>query len=495
MKDNAAKLGDEKQTASRGVLWLTIAKLYFTFSGVLLLTLLPKWIGSTEIERAKLYGDFSVVIGVLNPLTMMMITGTIQAVSKFISEDETRFAGVKTEALKLQTVLGLFFAGLFFLLSDFIAATLLHDAALALPMKTAAPIIFAYALYAALIGTLNGRKRFFAQASMDIAFATLKIGLILTLAYLGYGVLGAIGGFTATALIMTFVAFFVAGHGVVKSSISWREILRFEAWIMLFALGANLLMNLDLYLVKALLEDEALVGVYSVALQVARLPYIAVISVTFVIFPLISKTTYKKDKEGTKNYIQTTTRYTLIIAGSLALTLSATAADLLRLVFTEIFQKGAGMLSLLAVGYFAYSLLMIFAAMISGSGKPTISFSIAFVTLCLLSLFGWLLIPHMGGLGAAFSVLAAFFIGQALAAGYLHRRYHSGFPVLTVFRVLFTGATLYALSAFWQPQASLLIILKGILAFAFYWSLLVITREVKKADAQAFLKPFAKKKA
>ena len=486
--------GSQTRLVGRGVLWITAAKVYFMVTGLLLITLLPKLIGHTDDERARLYGTFTVVIGVLNPITMMMITGTIQAVSKFISEDESRFGTVKQQAIRLQTVFGGLAALLFFLASPLVAG-LLGDDSLTPYLRVASVIVFCYAIYAALIGCFNGRRLFFHQAAMDTIFATLKVGLILVLAFLGFGVMGAVSGFAITAVVMLGVAWVFVGGGERSGAITWRDILRFEAWIILFALISNLLMNVDLYLVKALGPGDTEVGIYSVALQVSRLPYIAIISVTFVIFPLISASTYAEDLERTRNYIYATTRYSLIMVALLAVTLSACALDVLRLVFSPIFHSGWPVLTLLPLAYLSYSLVMIFSAMISGSGKPSVSVLITSVTLALSLAANAVAVPNFGIVGAAVATTAAMVAGSLFGAYYLRKRFSAGFPFLTVLRLAAISAVIYACAWAWQPESRVLIILKGLVILVIFVALLLLSREVKRDDLEKFAAVFRRKKA
>lgn len=493
------KTASQAGLVGRGVIWITAAKVYFMLTGVALITLLPKLIGATDEERASLYGTFTVVIGVLNPITMMMITGTIQAVSKFISEDESRFGTVKYQALKLQIVFGGVAALLFCLVAPLVS-DLLSDQSLTPYLRVVSIIIFCYAIYAAFIGCFNGRRMFFHQALMDIIFATLKVGVILVLAWLGFGVMGAVSGFALTAVIMMFVAFILVGRGERTGGITWKDILRFEAWIIIFALISNLLMNADLYLVKAFSSafeggGRMEVGIYSVALQVARLPFIAVISVTFVIFPLISQSTYARDIERTRRYIHTTARYSLILVALLAVTLSASSLDVLRLVFSPIFHAGDKVLALLSIAYLAYSFIMIFSTIISGSGKPWISVMVTAATLAISCILNYALIPLFGIDGAALGTLAAMLIGAVGSAIYVIRSFGAAFPFGTLIRLGVISAVIYSSAWAWRPEAKLLIVAKGAFVLGLFIALLFLFREIKREDLAVFTAAFRRKPA
>src|SRR2546425_1085542 len=91
----------------------------------------------------------------------------------------------------------------------------------------------------------------------------------------------------------------------------------------LFTLAINLLQRIDLIMVKTLSSADASVasenaGYYGAAINVANVTHQAIVSATFVIFPLISQSTFAKDREKTRTYITNTLRYTLMVMALIA---------------------------------------------------------------------------------------------------------------------------------------------------------------------------------
>ena len=54
-------------------------------------------------------------------------------------------------------------------------------------------------------------------------------------------------------------------------------------------------------------------GYYTALMAIANITYQAIISVTFVIFPLISTATVAARRDDVKSYIEQTIKYTLIV--------------------------------------------------------------------------------------------------------------------------------------------------------------------------------------
>ena len=203
MAGSNPKTSTEAGVAGRGILWLTGAKFYFMLTGVALLLALPSLFKKFYPEgHVQLYGDYRTVIGVINWCNMVLIAGTIQTVAKFVSEKPGRTDSVKWETLKIQTVIGGALAAILLLGAPWLAEGFYQDANLAGLLRLAAPIVLLYSYYAAVIGCINGLKRFKHQALMDIGFATLKVGLTIGLVAAGLAISGAIGAFVIAAAIM-----------------------------------------------------------------------------------------------------------------------------------------------------------------------------------------------------------------------------------------------------------------------------------------------------
>ena len=134
-------------SAGRGVVYIAGAKFYFMFASYAVAFGLPLLFGSAE-----LYGRFGVVNRVVSVLNMVMIGGTIQAVSRFVSADPGRAGAVTWLAVRLQVVLGLGVAGLYALAAPLIAGWL-GDESLAGLLRLSAVIVACYAVYAAVVGS------------------------------------------------------------------------------------------------------------------------------------------------------------------------------------------------------------------------------------------------------------------------------------------------------------------------------------------------------
>ena len=103
-------------SARRGLLFISAAKLWFMVAGLLMQLLLPRALGS-----AALFGVWTLVLSWVSALNNVMITATIQGVSHFAAAGPPAVEEAKRTALRMQALVGVGAALLFFLCAPLIA--------------------------------------------------------------------------------------------------------------------------------------------------------------------------------------------------------------------------------------------------------------------------------------------------------------------------------------------------------------------------------------
>lgn len=408
---------DTAQKTGRGFLIITAAKVWFMITSAVIQLGLPIFFGSAEK-----FGVFKIVTESISLINMVMITGTLQAVSKLVSEQPARARRIVDRAVKLQFALGVPIAGLYALGSPWIAASF-NDSSLTPLIRLSSLIIAFYAFYAIFVGYLNGVKEFVRQASLDMTFATLKMIGIVGLVLLGFGVGGAIAGFVgASAIIcgisavMAFLVMRSRDELVVEPEAegeptSTKRILGYLVSVMLFNFALNGLMRVDLFVLKSVAADapanleaasaifstisNKFSGFYGAVLNIARIPYQGVIAVTFVIFPLISESTFQEDLERTRSYIRDTLRYCLLLIAPLGFALAFNADSIIGALYSPEYQTAAVALAILAVAVVFFAMLYVATTIIVGSGHPMHAVAIMGGSLGLSALLNYLFVSRI----------------------------------------------------------------------------------------------------
>jgi O-antigen/teichoic acid export membrane protein len=466
---------------ARGTAYLTAAKLWFLATGAFLPILLAR------ILPPDRYGVYKVVTGAMTIVNALLVTGAVQSVSKFVAEDLARADEVHRKALILQAGLGVGAAAFFALAAPLVAAAL-RDPGLVALLRLAALAIATFGLYAVFMGTMNGRRHFGKQAALDFTYSTAKVALILGLAWTA-GVAGALVGFASAGLLVGLLGLAFAGTGAPGHGFPMRRLFGFAAGAMSVTLVVNLLLQTDLFLVKRLSAAGASnlqAGLYSVAMDLSRLPYQALaVPVALVLLPAVSRGVALGEPAAAAAALRGALRYVLIGVGLCATILAANALPLLLLVFKPGYALAAVPLRIAPFGMLAFCVYYLMSTALIGSGRPFLAAAIGAVTLAVDVALNALLIPRHGLLGAAAATCGALAIGAVLSAVVIRSILHASLPLTTLARVAIAAAATAAASSLWPVTGPVVLIKGGILTALFGGALLVL-REIGREDFDRF---------
>jgi stage V sporulation protein B len=501
---NSQNPPDRAVEAGRGALFIGFAKGFFMVAGFLQRVLLARVVGPAE------YGAFSVVNNAISTLNNTVVQGTIQSVSKFTAEDDGRAGAVQRAGLKLQMVLGVGVALAWVLAAPLIAAGVKAPEHVSL-FRLVAAIPLLYAFYSVYVGTANGLRKFRVQASFDVGFSTAKTILLLAGAVvgrmLGHSVAGAFVGFIAAALLILVVAGRTVGARPDGRRFSALNLLVFMGGVVLYTLLINLALNYDLLLLRRFAGEaapgpaaDALAGTYEAVRNLALLPYQALLVVTFVIFPLVSRATFAEDRATTAAYIRQTFRYALILGSALAVVLSARPAALLGVLYPAAYGAGAAALPILAAGIVALALLSIAGSIVTAAGRPDVAIFLVGLTLGVGSALAFAIVPGAtpgpAMLTAAASATALGMLAGLLAAlAYVWRRFAACPPLASVLRVCLAAAAAILVGHLVPGQGKLIGLVAMAVAGLVFATTLVVTREFGATDREKFAKILKLKKS
>jgi stage V sporulation protein B len=488
---------DRAVEAGRGALFIGFAKSFFMVAGFLQRLLLARFVSQAE------YGAFSVVNNAISTVNNTMVQGTIQSVSKFTAEDDARAGAVQRAGLKMQAVLGLLIAVAFVLAAPIIARFVKAPEHVPL-FRLVAAIPLIYAIYAVYVGTANGLRKFHIQASFDVGFSTAKTILLLGGAVigrmLGHSVAGAFIGFIAAALVILLVAGRTVGMRAGQQSFPAPRLLTFMGGVVLYTLLINLALNYDLLLLRrfagAVVDGkaaDALAGAYEAVRNLALLPYQALLVVTFVVFPLVSRSTFAEDREATAAYVRQTLRYALILGTALAVVLSARPSAILTILYPAAYGIGAQALPILAAGIVALALLSIAGSIVTASGRPDISILLVAITLAVGSGLAFAIVPQATP-GPAMLAAAAIATALGMVAGlvaalvYLWRRFAALPPLTSVLRVVIAAGLAIGLGRVLPGSGKIAGLFAIAVAGVVFAIVLLLAREFSATDREKFAK-------
>lgn len=497
----------DAENAGRGVIFIAGAKIYFMIAGAAIEFAVPWLMGRFA------YGAYGVVAQWVSSINNVVVTGTIQAVSRYTTEDPEKAAEVKAAGLRMHVVVGLPLAILFALLSP-LWASIVHD-----PSKTglfalSAAIVALYAFYSVFIGAANGTRAFHKQAGLDVTFATLRAGGIVGAAALGLGVWGAIGGWVGAAAAILAIAAFLIGFPRDLRAGRVGPMAAFLGGVALYLFLMNLMMSADQILLKRLstewfvahgaadpsVQADGQVGYYRAVQSLARLPYQLMIAVTFVIFPLVSRATFENDAAKTRAYIRATMRYSLIFAGLMGAVLSADATAILDIPFPlDYATTGGDALALLALGNVAFAVFTIAGTILNGAGRTLDAILVATTTLLLLVIGLWIGIPRTAPGRELLTVCAAttgaaMLLGAVISGLVVRRRFGGFMPPLTLVRVILAIAAAHGVGRLIGTRGTLFTVAAALLSAVVFVGVLLLTRELGRADLDVVMRVVRRKR-
>jgi stage V sporulation protein B len=471
--------------AGRGAIFIGFAKIYFMIAGFLQQVLLTRLLGIAE------YGAFAVVNNVISIVNNTMVQATIQAVSKFTAEDDARAGAVQRAGLRMQAVLGGALALALFLGAPLIASfeKAPHYANY---FRIAALIPFLYAIYAVFVGSANGLRRFRVQASFDVGFSTAKTILLLGLAAVAH-VTGAFAGFAAAAAVILIVASRVMRLPAQGATFPAGRLTSYMGAVVAYMLLLNVALNYDHPLLQHFagtvdpVSAPVVAAHYQALRTLALLPYQALLVITFVIFPLVSRSTFAEDRAATRAYVTQTLRYALILAVAMGLVLGARPAALLGIIYKPEYGEGAPALPILVTGECCLALLAVACSILNAAGRTRATLTLMVITVAVGAAAAALLVPHATP-GTPMLIAAASATSLGMASGfvasvvYMRARLGGSPPLATVARVA-AGIVAAALVGRFMPGHGKVMGLVAIAAVGIvYLAVLIATGEFGPDD-------------
>jgi O-antigen/teichoic acid export membrane protein len=526
---------DDASQAGRGVIYIGLAKIYFIVAGLSIELVLPAILGNV------LFGAYGFVAQTVSMVNNVLVTGTIQAVSRFTAQQPALARPVQAAGLRMQLGLGLPVAAAFMLGAP-IYAHFVHDPSKIGLLVLGGAIIAGNAFYAVFVGTANGTRAFHKQAGLDMSFATLRAAAILGAAFVGLGLWGTIGGWVAAVFVILGVAAVVVGvprragaapvaaSGAAPVAASGahpgihpiRPLAVFFLSVAGYLILLNLIMAVDVPLLKRFATEwfaahpdalaatahvpgmkavdvplspssaaDGQIGYYRVVQNLARLSYQVIIAGMFVVFPLISRSTFANDRETTRRYIQTTMRYSLIFATGVGAIMAANPGPMIDVLYRpEYAHFGAPALIALALGNVAFCLFAIAGTILNGAGRTLDAIAVAAVTLLAAVLANVIMVPLFAPgramlLATATATGSAMLVGAALGGLYLVRRFGAFLPWRTLVRVLLAVAAAVGVGQLVPFTSTLLTLVEAAIVGASYLAALVLTRELTRRDLAA----------
>ena len=491
--------GEEAKKAGRGGIAIAGAKIYFMAIGLVQQIALKHILGLTT------YGALGRVQGLASIVYNPIIATDVQGVSRAISgADDGAKDATQRRVLGIHAVAIVPFALGFFLLAPTIAAGI-QAPHLTSGLRIIAAVMLFYGLYTPLVGVINGKKRFGVQAGLDVLAATLRtVGLLGGAWYFtsqGAGMQGALGGFAVSAGLMACVALPLAGIGRRgPGAPPIKQHLAFIAPLFFGQVALNMLFQSDLQLLGLFAAEasvaaggaadqaDTLAGAYRNAQLFCFLPYQLLLSVTFVLFPLLATARRDGDDAAVAEYVRTGVRLALVLAGAMVSVTAGLSEELLNLVFgSDSAALGGPAMPIMALGLGAFAIFGILTTVLTSLQRERLSAVLTVVALavviglCVALVRGRAYGPELL-VRTAIATGVGLLVATLLAAGAVRKEAGAVVAPLTLARVLLALGAGIAVGRLLPPGSKLLTIVYALVVGVAYALVLLLTRELGTKD-------------
>jgi len=465
--------------AARGTVQLLIGRGLFMVSGYLITVILARGLGPAA------YGVYGVVMSLLLWIEVVGDLGIQRATIKMVPEVTDSSQVAQTSAALLLVVSLLLFAlcwaaapwlASVFTLAD--GARLFRIAILDLPFN---------GLYLAYQGVLQGYRKFGTLAVTLVLYSLVKLLGIAALLLIGLSVEAAlIVNVLATVGALCFLFTQNRPRIGLPDKALVKSMLKVAAPLGVFVVTMQFLLSAHLWLLKRFSTDDAVIGFYAAAFNLARLPTVVPFVLTGVVLASISLALARNDVQLARHYLQAASRFILVVLFPVCVLGAIDANPIMGFVYSDSYLEGGPFLAWLLVAFGLFALLdtLLHALIAAGQYYRVTATLLALVPVTLA--INLLLIPTYGALGAAIGFVMTLAAGTAGAVFWIYHRYGAPAQLVTLLR---SGAATagVALISLQIDAISWWLLVKLPLLLLVYAALLALLRELSAED----LKPLA----
>jgi O-antigen/teichoic acid export membrane protein len=451
------------------------------------------------------YGLYTIALAASGLIGTFRDWGMNSAMTKYMAqysaeEKPGRVRSILLAGLVFEVILGLALSFLSLLLSGFIAIDIFRRPITAL-IEISSFTILAGAFSTAAQAAFTGWEQMKPNSVMLVFQAFFRAVLCPVLVILGFGVSGAVVGYTVGLLGGGLVGVFLMlkiyeglsqKNGFAEPLKVW-ETMKFMfqyALPLSFSIIFNTFLLQFYNFIIAIYASNFLIGNYAVATNFSVLLGFLVAPIATMLFPAFSKLDSDKDRETLKIVFQSSIKYSSLLVIPPTVALIALANPAVSALFGAKYASAPLFLALYAVNY----LLTVFGvysagALIPGQGETGLFLKIAIVTAVTGITLAVLLVPTLGVVGLIITTILDGVPGLAIALHWIKKHYDASVDWASSAKILVSSALSGALTYFVVSFVSLsswpkLIIGLAVFGAGFLLSV-TATRALRKSDIDA----------
>jgi len=496
-----------RSNIAKSALWVTFSEIFFNLSGFVIHSVLGRFLGPAD------YGRYGLIITLTTMVIILIGNGIPTAMSKYISEyfetDLGMVRVIKRQAVILQSIL-IAAITIIFYFSIPLISSVLGDPTLIPLFKISTWIIPAFAAASFYFSYYTGLHRFNFQATLKTLRSVFRIVLVIGLAYF-FKVEGSIVAYILAPFFVFLVAYGIDRFEIASEmkseanlqksaadgkklwdAFDWKKLTNYAWQIIIFFLAYELLISIDLYMVKGILRDDNLTGIYNAVLTVGRIPYYIFYAMTIFLLPMVSRSTSQNNHAQTNQILTQSLRIMMILLIPMIILMSVFAKPIIMDFYGKNYVSGAYAMSILEYGVGFLTIFYVLSFAMNGAAKTKIVMWISILGLALNTVLNYFLIQKLSITGSAIATSITSLVIMIIMLCYIYRDFGVTIKLRSFLNAVFAGIIIYFASRLF-PQGQISFILWSVILFSAYIGILYILGEVKKEDI-VYVKSLAKLK-
>jgi O-antigen/teichoic acid export membrane protein len=277
-----------------------------------------------------------------------------------------------------------------------------------------------------LTSLLTGLRKMKLLAYVNIFSAVLSIVLVLLPILLGWGIKGAVLGSSLTTLLTTVITIYLAKDYLANFSLinymqTSKKILRFGSTTTTAGALGQIMHKADIIMIGYFLSTTE-VGIYSVALALARMIWMFPKAISRVSYPAMSEYWGNRNTQALKKMVDKATKYTACVLLPIGLLLFMFSNDIISIIFSKIDPLLASPpLRILLVGTLFHGVIVPIGAIFASTEKLRIILLQAVIVAISNIILNVMLIPIYGIVGAAIATTTSLIINFSFSLFYMKK--------------------------------------------------------------------------
>ena len=386
------------------------------------------------------YGLYAIAITAPTMIILFRDWGVTFAMIRYTAQNNTEnrihhIRNIFMSGLIFEIALGIVLSLIGFVLSDFIATTILRRPTITPLIQIASFTVLTSALVSTATAAFTGIEKMHFNSIMIVSQSVIKTTLVIALVLLGLGTYGAISGFTIATLLAGLIGvslMFTIYKRLPNPNGSKLEIgknvkmmLKYGLPLSINVILAGFMMQYYNFLLYNSVLDNALIGNLAIAQSFVVLITFFATPVTTMLFPAFSKVDHRKDPETLKSVFQKSVKYASLLVVPVATMVMVLAQPAIFTLFGNTYTEAPFFLALLSIMYL-YTILgqLSISSLISGQGQTTFMLMIGIISVAIGFPLGFLLISNQGVIGFIVTSLTAGLPSIIIALIFIKKRYN-----------------------------------------------------------------------